>query len=138
VAPHFDEATGRVIDTVFFEPFDLLLGRKTYDIFAAHWPHAPEGDPIGTLFDGITKYVATRNPNFEFNWQKSESLGSDVVAALKKLKQSDGPNLLLQGSSELIQTLLQNGLIDEFTLMINPLVLGKGKRLFGEEPRRWA
>lgn len=132
VAPHFDEATGRVIDTVFSEPFDLLLGRKTYDIFAAHWPHAPEGDPIGTLFDGITKYVATRNPNFEFNWQKSESLGSDVVAALKKLKQSDGPNLLLQGSSELIQTLLQNGLIDEFTLMINPLVLGKGKRLFGE------
>lgn len=132
VAPHFDEATGNVIDKVFSEPFDLLLGRKTYDIFAAHWPHAPEGDPIGTLFDRITKYVATRNPDFNFHWQKSQSLGPDVVAALKTLKQSDGPNLLLQGSSDLIQTLLRNRLIDEFTLMINPLVLGKGKRLFGE------
>jgi dihydrofolate reductase len=132
VAPHFDETLGNAVDKVFSEPFDLLLGRKTYDIFAAHWPHAPEGDPIGTLFDRITKYVATRNPNFKFDWQKSESLGPDVVAALRKLKQSDGPNLLIQGSSDLVQTLLQNRLIDEFTLMITPTVLGKGKRLFGD------
>ncbi|MGE0282533.1 MAG: dihydrofolate reductase family protein [Rhizobiaceae bacterium] len=132
VAPHFDEQLGNVVDRVFSEPFDLLLGRKTYDIFAAHWPHAPEGDPIGTLFDRITKYVATRNQDFKFDWKGSESLGPDVVAALKKLKQLDGPNLLIQGSSDLVQTLLQNGLIDEFTLMIMPVVLGKGKRLFGE------
>jgi len=131
VAPHFDEASGKVIDKIFAEPFDLLLGRKTYDIFAAHWPHAPKGDPIGTLFDSITKYVATRNPDFAFEWKGSESLGPDVVAALTRLKQSDGPNLLIQGSSDLIQTLLQNSLIDEFTLMINPVVLGRGKRLFG-------
>ncbi len=132
VAPHFDEALGNVVDGVFSRPFDLLLGRKTYDIFAAHWPHAPEGDPIGTLFDRITKFVATRNPDFKFDWQKSESLGSDVVASLKKLKQSDGPDLLIQGSSDLVQTLLKNRLIDEFTLMISPVVLGKGKRLFGD------
>lgn len=129
-APFFDETLGGVVDEVFSQPFDLLLGRKTYDIFAAHWPHAPEGDPIGTLFDKITKFVATRSTR-SFDWQRSQSLGPDVVAELKRMKQEDGPNLLIQGSSELIQTLLSHRLIDEFTLMIIPQVLGKGKRLFG-------
>lgn len=131
-APLFDDELGAVIGETFSQPFDLLLGRKTYDIFAAHWPYAPEGDPIGTVFDRITKYVATRNSNFAFDWKNSESLGSDIVAALTKLKQSDGPNLLIQGSSDLIQTLLANNLINEFTLMISPVILGTGKRLFGD------
>lgn len=132
VAPHFDEKLGSVMGAVFEKPFDLLLGRKTYDIFAAHWPYAPEGDPIGVAFDKATKYVATRNPDFKLSWQNSESLGSDVVASLKKIKQSDGPDILIQGSSNLIQTLLKENLIDELTLIIAPVILGKGKRLFGE------
>lgn len=131
-ATQFDDALGAVIEETFSQPFDLLLGRKTYDIFAAHWPYAPEGDPIGTVFDSITKYVATRNPAFEFNWKNSQSLGPDIVSALKALKASEGPNLLIQGSSHMVQTLLANNLIDEFTLMISPVVLGKGKKLFGE------
>lgn len=130
-APHFDEELGKAVEDYFSEPFDLLLGRKTYDIFAAHWPYAPEGDPIGTLFDGITKYVATRNPDLTLDWKGSVSLGSDVISRLGALKQEDGPNLLIQGSSDLIQSLLSNGLIDDFRLMISPVVLGKGKRLFG-------
>lgn len=131
-APHFDEQLGAFIDRTFAEPFDLLLGRKTYDIFAAHWPYAGEGDPIGTLFDRVTKYVATRNPDLRLDWKNSRSLGPDVVGALKRLKESDGPNLLIQGSGDLIQTLLAHKLIDRFSVMISPVLLGRGKRLFGE------
>ena len=132
LAPHFDEVMGKVVGEAFSKPFDLLLGRKTYDIFAAHWPHAPKDDPIGSLFDRITKYVATRNPDFQLTWQNSQSLGPDAVAAVKKLKSEDGPDLLIQGSSDFVQSLLKEGLIDEFTVMITPAILGKGKRLFGE------
>jgi len=132
VAPHFDEALGSVMGQVFEKPFDLLLGRKTYDIFAAHWPHVGPDDPIGTVFNRVTKYVATRDPGRAFTWQNTQSLGRDVVATLTDIKRQDGPDLLIQGSSELIQTLLENGLIDEFSLIIAPTVLGKGKRLFGD------
>jgi dihydrofolate reductase len=126
--------------------FDLLLGRKTYDIFAAHWPYAETdrtedafdelNSDIAATFNRITKYVATHRPD-SLTWQNSEALGADVVARLHALKQEDGPNLLIQGSSALIQTLLANDLIDEFRLSIFPLLLGKGKRLFGEgtQPR---
>lgn len=135
-APQFDDQLGEVMGELLSKPFDLLLGRKTYDIFAAHWPYTDKDDPIGPAFDRATKYVATRNPDFKLDWQNSESLGADIVAALRKIKQSDGPDLLIQGSSDMIQTLLANNLIDEITLIINPLVLGKGKRFFdgGAQP----
>ena len=131
-APHFDDKMGEVIGEMFAKPFDLLLGRKTYDIFAAHWPYAAKDDPIGPLFDRITKFVATRNPDFTPSWQNSQTLGSDAVAAVKRLKQEDGPDLLTQGSTEFLKTLLANGLVDEFNVSIFPVILGKGKRLFGD------
>ncbi|MCA1494100.1 dihydrofolate reductase family protein [Sinorhizobium alkalisoli] len=131
-APSFDEAMGQAVDEMFAEPFDLLLGRKTYDIFAAHWPYAGADDPIGTLFDRITKYVATRDPDRQFDWQNSRTLGADVVGALKALKSEDGPNLLTQGSTDFLQTLFENDLVDEMYVSFFPVILGSGKRLFGE------
>jgi len=130
-APQADEAFGKFMGEALGKPFDLLLGRKTYDIFAAHWPHAPKDDPIGPLFDRVTKYVASRNQDLKLDWQNSEHLGADIVARLRDIKAGDGPDLLIQGSSDLIQTLLANGLIDEISVITSPLVLGKGKRLFG-------
>jgi len=126
---YWDDIMGAAMGETFSKPFALLLGRKTYDIFAAHWPYQ-ESDPIADSFNAVTKYVATHRPE-TLSWQNSQSLGSDVVATLRQLKQEDGPDLLIQGSSELIQTLLANDLIDEISLLIFPLVLGNGKRLFG-------
>ncbi|WLS07801.1 dihydrofolate reductase family protein [Shinella sumterensis] len=132
VAPYFDETAGAVIDELFARPFDLLLGRKTYDIFAAHWPYADANDPIGPLFDRVTKYVATRNPAFRTTWQNSRTLGADAVAAVKALKGGDGPDLLTQGSPDFLRTLFENDLVDEINVFVFPVILGKGKRLFGD------
>ena len=139
VAPFFDETAGATIDELFSKPFDLLLGRKTYDIFAAHWPYAGADDPIGPLFDRINKYVATRNPAFKATWQNSHVLGPDAIAAVKALKAEDGPDLLTQGSTEFLKALFENDLIDEINVFTFPVILGKGKRLFGEAsfPRAW-
>ena len=137
----WEDAIGAAVDEVFAQPFDLLLGRRTYDIFAAHWPFVPT-DPaapgydagmaeIAERFAGITKYVATHRPE-SLAWAGTEWLGADPVAALRTLKQDDGPTLLIQGSSDLVQTLLANDLVDRFRLIISPIVLGKGKRLFGD------
>jgi dihydrofolate reductase len=137
--PHFDDVAGAAIGELFSAPFDLLLGRKTYDIFAAYWPFI-ERDPkasgfdegnasIANVFDRVTKYVATHRPA-SLTWQNSEALGTDLVASLRQLKQSDGPTLLTQGSAALIQQLLQHGLVDELRLLTFPLLLGNGKRLF--------
>lgn len=126
---YWDDIMGGVMSEVFEKPFDLLLGRKTYDIFAAHWPSL-ENDPVAEIFNRVTKYVATRSAG-PLAWHNSRPLGSDVVAALGALKREDGPDLLIQGSSDLIQALLAADLIDEFRLLIFPLVLGRGKKLFG-------
>ncbi|MER8419100.1 dihydrofolate reductase family protein [Mesorhizobium sp. M1329] len=126
---YWDDVMGAAMGETFSKPFALLLGRKTYDIFAAHWPYQ-KNDPIADSFNAVTKYVATHRPD-SLSWQNSQPLGSDVVATLRRMKQEDGPDLLIQGSSELIQTLLANDLIDEISLLIFPLVLGKGKKLFG-------
>ena len=129
---HFwDEAMGHAMDELFSRPFDLLLGRKTYDIFAAHWPYA-KGDPIGDAFGKAAKYVATRSPDRALDWKNSRTLGRDVVATLRDLKRSEGPDLLIQGSSNLNQTLIANDLIDEYRLLVFPVLLGKGKKLFGD------
>jgi dihydrofolate reductase len=129
--PHFDEALGASLGGIFGRPFDLLLGRKTYEIFAAHWPHVNDpNDPIAGVFNRVTKYVASRS-NPKLTWQNSRLLGEDVVASLQTLKGEDGPDLIVQGSGDLLQTLWKNGLVDEFSVLIFPVVLGKGKRLFG-------
>ncbi|MEF0942275.1 dihydrofolate reductase family protein [Rhizobium sp. BR 362] len=128
---YFDEATGAALGEIFDKPFDLLLGRKTYDIFAAYWPYADQDDRIAVLFNRVTKYVATRG-NSSLDWNNSRSLGPDVTAALTELKKGEGPDLLIQGSGNLIQTLLRHGLIDEYTVLTFPLLLGKGKKLFAD------
>ena len=130
-APHFDEALGASLGEIFGRPFDLLLGRKTYDIFAAHWPYVTDpADPIAGVFNRVTKFVASRSKP-KLTWRNSRLLGTDTVASLRALKAEDGPDLLVQGSSELLQTLWSNGLVDRFSVLIFPVLLGKGKRLFG-------
>lgn len=130
VFPYWDERVDEFMGGMFKESFDLLLGRTTYDIFAAHWPYVGEDDPIGPLFTGVTKYVATTSAR-PLTWANSVALQGDVAAEIAKLKQGEGPMLLTQGSSDLMQTLLKNDLVDEFRLLTFPLVLGEGKRLFG-------
>jgi dihydrofolate reductase len=128
-AAMFEEAVGAQVDSFFKPPFDLLLGRRTYDIFASHWPFVPEDDEIGQLFRTITKYVLTSS-SAPLEWQGSQRLPD--IAAVEALKQQDGPNLVIQGSSTLYPQLLAHGLIDRLILMVAPVVLGRGKRLFGE------
>ncbi|HEY7641460.1 MAG TPA: dihydrofolate reductase family protein [Steroidobacteraceae bacterium] len=133
--PFVDDAAGRVISKTIAGDFDLLLGRRTYDIFAAYWPK--QGDnPIAKAFDKATKYVVTHRRD-HLDWQKSQRIGDDVVAELRKLKSSDGPPLHIWGSSQLLQTLIAAGLVDEHRVWVFPVVLGAGKRLFenGVPPR---
>lgn len=127
-ATFWDEAMGARMGALFDAPFDLLLGRRTYEIFAAHWPYVGADDPIGARFDAANKYVLTRGDD-ALEWQNSHRLADiDAVAALKR---SDGPDLLIQGSSTLYPPLLAAGLIDRLFVMTFPVVLGGGKRLFG-------
>lgn len=133
VFPYWDAAMGEVMDRLFDAPFDLLLGRKTYEIFAAHWPYI-ENDPIADAFNRVTKFVATRSPE-PLAWHNSVAIGGDVPAELVRLKQEDGPDLLVQGSSVLLQTLLAHGLVDELQLLTFPVLLGRGKRLFADAVR---
>jgi dihydrofolate reductase len=130
VFPHFDEVMGQAMDKSFSKPFDLLLGRKTYEIFAAHWPYQGSDDPIGQLFNQVTKYVATSS-KAPLAWQNSVAL-HDAVRDVARLKQQEGPALLTQGSSVLLHSLLKADLIDEFRLTLFPVILGRGKKLFGE------
>ena len=110
------------------KPFDLLLGRKTFEIFATYWPHYEGGtNPINEA----TKYVAS-NTLTTHEWSKSVFLKGNVVDEIKKLKEQDGPNLQVHGSANFIQTLLEHDLVDEFWLKIFPVTLGAGKRLFGK------
>ncbi len=126
---YWDEMMGASMAEAFATPFDLLLGRKTYDIFNAHWPYAGD-DPVAVAFNACTKYVATRSDR-AFTWANTVALRGDVAAEVARLKAGEGPQLLTQGSSDLLQTLLAHGLVDEFRLMTFPVVLGAGKRLFG-------
>ncbi|MBB4214274.1 dihydrofolate reductase [Rhizobium sp. BK212] len=128
---YWDEPMGQFMGGIFTDPFELLLGRKTYEIFAAHWPFVEKDDPIGQVFNAVTKYVATSSTE-PLTWENSIALRGDVAAEIARLKQEDGPALLTQGSSGLLQTLLAHDLIDEFRLLTFPLVLGPGKRLFGQ------
>jgi dihydrofolate reductase len=132
-----DPVFGAEVGKLFDRPFDLLLGRRTYDIFAAHWPYAEGGpyDGIAKTFNRITKYVATRR-GVDLTWKGSVALG-DAAQDVAKLKQQDGATLLTQGSTELVHALLAAGLVDEIRTFTFPVVLGKGKRLFDEssEPR---
>ena len=126
---YFDDVLGRQIGEAMSEPFDLVLGRKTYEIFAAHWPF-DEG-PVSDRMNTATKHVASRTLE-SVDWAGSKLIEGDVPAAVRSLKEGDGPELQVFGSSDLLQTLLASGLIDEFRLWIFPVVAGSGKRLFGD------
>ena len=126
--PYFDEVLGQTTGEQMSKPFDLLLGRKTFEIFASYWPdHQEEGAGI----NNATKYVVS-NTLAEHEWKKSVFLNGDVVEKIKKLKQENDPDLQVHGSCNLIQTLLKHDLVDELWLKIFPITLGKGKRLFGD------
>lgn len=125
-----DEQTMNVLTKLMAQPFDLLLGRKTYEIFASYWPY--NGDnPIGEKFNQINKYVVATTP-IDTSWAHSTLISTDVVNELKKLKTQDGPDLLVHGSGRLVQTLFEHHLVDELYLWIHPITLGKGKKLFAE------
>jgi dihydrofolate reductase len=132
VFPYFDDFLGKVMDRQMGHPFDLLLGRRTYEIFAAHWPYVKTGeDPVAAGINSAKKYVASKTlTNLE--WEGAELIRGDVAAAVRKLKEQDGPEIQVHGSGKLIQTLLRHDLVDEFWLKIFPVTLGRGKRLFAE------
>ena len=132
--PYFDESMGRITADIASAGGDLLLGRKTYEIFAAHWPFVGEGDPIGTAFDRATKYVVS-NTITEGPWNPTVVLAGDAATEVTRLRATDGPDLHIHGSTELLQALLAADLIDELRLLVFPVVIGTGKRLFGTGTR---
>ena len=129
---YFDDYMGKVMGEQMGKPFDMLLGRKTYDIFAAYWPHPNhKNNPIATVLNSARKYVASKTLT-KLGWENSFLIEGDTVQEIRKLKEQDGPEIQVHGSGNLIQTLLKNDLVDEFWLKIFPVTLGKGKRLFAE------
>jgi dihydrofolate reductase len=127
---YWDDVMGQVMDESVQEPFDLLLGRRTYEIFAAHWPHVSD-DVMADKLNEATKYVASRTLQ-EVEWANSKLLEGDAGDAVRRLKEQPGPQIQVHGSADLIQTLLRDDLIDRFRVWIFPVVLGTGKRLFGD------
>jgi dihydrofolate reductase len=136
--PHFDEAVGEQVSTWFTGAEDFLLGRTTYEIFYASWPKMISDDPVSQGLNFKPKHVASRTLT-AVEWETAELLGDDVPGAIRALKEKDGGELQVHGSAGLIQTLLAEDLVDELRVMVFPVVLGQGKRLFGEGtiPRTW-
>ncbi len=133
VMPYFDEVFAEEIDRVLTENCDLLLGRKTYEIFAAYWPYYNETAPVGriaTLFKRIKKYLVSRSGDVDTSWQDSVLLRD--IADVERLRAADGPNLVTQGSTELVHALLANDLVDAISIFTIPVVLGGGKKLFAD------
>jgi dihydrofolate reductase len=127
---YFDPAILEAILAAQGSSFDLLLGRRTYDIFADYWPKAESG-PIADGLNAATKYVATHRPD-SLGWGPVEDLGADIVAGVRRVKSKDGPDLIVWGSSTLTPVLLEHGLVDEVLLLVCPVLLGRGKRFFSE------
>jgi dihydrofolate reductase len=128
---YWDEQMGQVMDEATSRPFAMVLGRRTYDIMAAYWPTAPE-ETGSKVFNDATKYVASRSrPNLEA-WSNSVLIEGDAADGIAALKAEDGPELQVHGSPNLIQTLLRHNLVDQYRLWVFPVVIGTGKRLFGD------
>ena len=130
--PYWEAVMQQVAVEAMAQPYDLLFGRKTYDVFASHWPTVHADDPIAARFNAARKYVATTSATHPLNWRNSTRISGDVAAEIAQLKAQDGPLLQVHGSWRLIQTLLEHDLIDEFRLWTFPVTLGDGKRLFGQ------
>ena len=127
---YWDDVMNEAMNKQLAGPYDLLLGRFTYDIFAAHWPYQ-ENDPLSETFDRIKKYVVSTN-NIDLPWQNSVLIKGDVINQLKAIKNQDAPDLMIFGSSKLVQTLLDNQLVDVLHAWIFPITLGDGKKLFSK------
>jgi len=138
--PYADEDFGEIMDEVLLHGADqLLLGRRTYDIFAAHWPRVTdENDPLAAKLNSMPKYVASRTRD-RLEWHDSHLLTGDAGESVARLKERLDGVLMTQGSSDLIHTLQQHGLVDEYRLIVSPVLLGTGKRLFAEgaAPAAW-
>lgn len=131
LVPHADEDMGQIVTESFAQADAFLLGRRTYDIFAAHWPHATEADdPVATALNRLPKHVATQRPSSSLAWGPAEAM-VDPVASARALKQRYRREVQVHGSCALAQSLLAADLIDELRLLVFPVVLGSGKRLFG-------
>jgi dihydrofolate reductase len=126
--PYVDDVLSQVLHETVAGEFDMLLGRRAYDVFAAYWPK--QGGAITKAFNKATKYVVTRTHD-KLDWKDSQRISGNVVDGVRRLKASDGPELHIWGSHELLQTLIAAELVDEYRMWISPVVLGKGKRLFG-------
>src|SRR5688500_3218448 len=138
LVPHFDDAIGAQMDEWFTGAQDFLLGRTTYEVFYASWPKMMSDDQVSQKLNFNKKYVASRTLS-DVEWETAELLQGDVGDAVRKLKSEDGGELQVHGSAGLIQTLLAEDLVDELRLIVFPVVLGSGKRLFGDGaiPRAW-
>ena len=136
-ADYQDDVSGKIIKDFMATPFELLLGRLTYEIFAGYWPNHPEIELIAKPFNSTKKYVVSHTP-FNLSWNNSTLITGDVAEEIQKLKMLDGPDLWVWGSGKLIQTLLQHNLIDQMHVWIHPLTIGTGKKLFAEgtQPER--
>ncbi|MDJ0947734.1 MAG: dihydrofolate reductase family protein [Alphaproteobacteria bacterium] len=133
--PYWDEVMAQVKEEAMAEPYDLLLGRKTYELFAPHFSQAGDDNSEAVVLNKATKYVAT-NSLKDLDWNNSIPITGDIAAGVARLKAQAGPLLQVHGSWQLIQTLLANNLIDEFRLWTFPVVVGSGKRLFGQNRAR--
>jgi dihydrofolate reductase len=127
--PFLDDTLSQTLGETIAGEFDMLLGRRTYEIFAAYWPNQGGDNAIAKAFNTATKYVVTRSLN-QLDWKNSLQIGGDVVDEIRRLKASDGPALHIWGSSELLQTLIAAELVDEYRMWVFPVMLGEGKRLF--------
>ncbi|HEY4089623.1 MAG TPA: dihydrofolate reductase family protein [Bryobacteraceae bacterium] len=128
--PHSDPAIGKAVLTVHSQPFNLLLGRRTYDIWAGYWPKAGSS-PLADSFNAAKKYVVTHRPE-SLGWGPFEAVEPDIVAGIRRIKSNDGPDLTVWGSSTVTPLLLEHGLADEVMLFIYPVLLGTGKRFFSD------
>jgi dihydrofolate reductase len=134
--PYFDDAAGAAVGETMDATGGLLLGRRTYEIFAAYWPTAPADDPFAAVLNSLPKYVASTTLEEPLAWNNSRLIKGDLAGAVAKLKEEPGKDLQVIGSGELVQTLMEHDLVDEYRLMIHPVVLGSGRRLFRDGSAR--
>ncbi|MGF6838338.1 dihydrofolate reductase [Paraburkholderia youngii] len=135
IVPYADEAIGVSVHELLAQPFELLLGRCTYDIFASYWPHVPADSRsrgMADQFNQVRKHVATHRSD-TLDWHNSHPLNGDLAEAIRALQLQDGADLLTFGSGDMVRQLLAAGLVDELRLLIYPVILGHGKRLFGND-----